>query len=181
MKIKIFEFKMDSRIRVTILEMLNQRKYTEIKEEENRIMAIDNQGKIVCVFMEILVKLNVAEIKRKIVIMEEEKIPHTIIIHNQLDIPTSNVKGIIEQLPNLNMEIEAFPDSDLLINITKHVYVPKHEVLSVEEGRNFRAKYGTDIQVLLKTDPISRFYNYRKGDIIEITRKNGCIAYRIVK
>ena len=172
---------MDPRIRITILEMLSQRKYKDIKEDENRIFALDEKENVVCVFMEILVKLNVAEIKKKIFIMQEEKISHAIIIHNSLDTPTSQVKGIIENLPNLCMEIEAFPESDLLINITKHSYVPKHEVLSPEKGREFRSKYGTDIPVLLKTDAISRFYNFHKGDIIEITRRNDYVAYRIVK
>ena len=172
---------MDPRIRITILELLSQRKYKDIKEEENRIFALDDKDNILCVFMDILVKLNVDEIKKKIFIMQEEKIAHSIIIHNSLVTPTSQVKAIIENLPNIFMEIETFPESDLLINITKHVYVPKHEVLSPEEGRKFRSKYGTDIPVLLKTDAISRFYNFHKGDIIEITRRNDYVAYRIVK
>jgi DNA-directed RNA polymerase subunit H (RpoH/RPB5) len=32
-----------------------------------------------------------------------------------------------------------------------------------------------------KDDPIVKFYDYQKGDLIKIIRKNGYITYRIVK
>ena len=35
--------------------------------------------------------------------------------------------------------------------------------------------------VLLSTDPVSRYFNFKKGDIIKIIRKYDIITYRIVK
>jgi len=33
----------------------------------------------------------------------------------------------------------------------------------------------------LRTDPISRFYGYERGDIIKVTRTGGIVTYRIVR
>ena len=46
---------------------------------------------------------------------------------------------------------------------------------------NFKKKYTDDIPIILKSDPISRFYGYERGDIIKVTRKSGYVMFRIVK
>ena len=65
-----------------------------------------------------------------------------------------------------------------------HYLVPKHE-LEYKKGTvgcaNFKKKYGEDIPIIMKSDPISRFYGYERGDIIKVTRKNGYVMFRIVK
>jgi len=69
----------------------------------------------------------------------------------------------------------------LLYNITKHRLVPKHRCLSVYETATFKRKYGVKIPVLLQTDAVVKFYNFKPNDIIEITRADGIVMYRIVK
>ena len=62
---------------------------------------------------------------------------------------------------------------------------PKHERENVKElaysaakiSQQYLLKFGT----LKKEDPICRFYNFQKGNIIKIIRSNNCITYRIVK
>ena len=46
---------------------------------------------------------------------------------------------------------------------------------------HLKKKYGTKIPILKLDDPISRFYNYKKGDIIEITRYDNNICHRMIK
>jgi len=62
----------------------------------------------------------------------------------------------------------------LIINITNHELVPKHRVLDEAEKTHLLEKYNltspNKIPVILKNDPVSKFYGMNKGDIIEITR-----------
>jgi len=61
----------------------------------------------------------------------------------------------------------------LQINITHHKYVPKHIKLSEEEKNKIVKAYNTPIEnfpCILESDPISRYYNFRIGDLIKIER-----------
>ena len=45
-----------------------------------------------------------------------------------------------------------------------------------------KKKYGKLILPVMYTcDAIAKFYNYKAGDIIKITKSNGCVSYDIVK
>ena len=61
----------------------------------------------------------------------------------------------------------------LQINPTKHILVPKHTKLTIEEINNLLDKYSiknrTQLPLILRSDPIARYYNYNAGDIIKIT------------
>ena len=89
---------------------------------------------------------------------------------------------------SIDIVFELFSVDELQFNITKHRLVPLHQKLNEEESKSFKEKYGLKYQAILTSDPISRFYNYKRGDIIRILRirktndKNQyIIAYRIVK
>jgi DNA-directed RNA polymerase I, II, and III subunit RPABC1 len=92
---------------------------------------------------------------------------------------TSSTKSTLEKMQD--MYIELFLIDDLQYNITKHSLQPRFEKLEYEEGENFKKKYGVKFPVLRVNMPISRFYDYKKGDVILIHRKDGYITYRIVK
>jgi len=79
------------------------------------------------------------------------------------------------------MNIELFQADDLQFNITQHKLVPKHIRMNKEEMKDFREKYGTNIPILLRTDAVSRFYDFAKGEIIKIIRRDGFVSYRIVR
>jgi DNA-directed RNA polymerase I, II, and III subunit RPABC1 len=83
--------------------------------------------------------------------------------------------------------IEVFEKTSLLINITNHVLVPKHRILSEDERQELFERYhiqdNSQIPKLLITDPISRYYGLKKGQVVEITRNediNKHISYRVV-
>lgn len=164
----------------TITEMFTQRDYTDIVQtDDDCLVAIKPDGNQVCVFKNIVEKLNVDEIHNHISILQNKDINHGIIIYE--GIPTPAVKNVISNTPELKLNIELFHADDLQYNITKHKLVPKHIKLNKEETKHFKETYGTDIQILLKIDPISRFYDFCKGDIIKIIRRDGFPAYRIVR
>ena len=66
-------------------------------------------------------------------------------------------------------------------NVTEHRLYNKHERLDKTEAETFIKQFGKEIPFILKTDMICRYFDFKKGDIIKIYRKNGYISYRIVK
>lgn len=79
--------------------------------------------------------------------------------------------------------------ASLFNNITKHELVPRHVLLSEEEKSAVAAKYNVVSdkqwpQIPLK-DPLCQYYDFRRGELIEITRKLGGVKendyyYRLV-
>jgi len=70
---------------------------------------------------------------------------------------------------------QPFWEKDLMMNIIDHNYVPKHYVLTEEEKIEFIKSYQITRDTLPKIklyDAISRYYNMKVGDIVQITRKN---------
>ena len=112
--------------------------------------------------------------------LKKMDVSHCIIVYR--DSATPVAKKIVEESKDINIEL--FTEEELQYNITKHYLVPKHE-LEYKKGTvacaNFKKKYGDDIPIIMKSDPISRFYGYERGDIIKVTRKNGYVMFRIVK
>jgi DNA-directed RNA polymerase I, II, and III subunit RPABC1 len=85
----------------------------------------------------------------------------------------------------MDIKIELFIQEELQYNITKHRLVPEHIRLSPDEAKEFKEKFGLRHPAILLTDPISRFFAYKRGDVIKIMRKTGrgdpFVTYRIVK
>jgi DNA-directed RNA polymerases I, II, and III subunit RPABC1 len=61
----------------------------------------------------------------------------------------------------------------LQINPTKHTLVPTHTKLTSEEITSLLEKYSikkpSQLPIILRSDPIARYYKYNVGDIIKIT------------
>uniref|UniRef100_A0A7C2Z9P1 DNA-directed RNA polymerase subunit Rpo5 n=1 Tax=Ignisphaera aggregans TaxID=334771 RepID=A0A7C2Z9P1_9CREN len=77
--------------------------------------------------------------------------------------------------------------SSIDLKILEHELVPKHEVLSLEEGLEVLKKYGVRPEQLpwIKTsDPVVKAIGAKPGDIIKITRKTPwggeIVVYRYV-
>jgi DNA-directed RNA polymerase I, II, and III subunit RPABC1 len=161
--------------------MLKKRGYTEINQtdDDNDIYCVDNFGHKTYICLETVQKLDIATIQRYVFFLQENEISHGIVIYNGN--PTSAVKKFLENSEAIGLHIEIFPEIDLQIDITTHKLVPQHIKLSSEEAKEFKLKYGIKIPEMLRNKPVSRFYDYRHGDIIKIIRQNGVVAYRLVK
>ena len=162
------------------LEMLQQRGYYhfEQNDEQNYTIMINEKDEKIIIFLCDTLKFNIQYIQQYMTQMYDNNILHSVIIYKNSITPF--VKKIIEDnIDELNIEL--FSKDILQFNITKHCLVPKHECLNDKETENFKQKMGLNIPVLLKSDPICRFYNFKKGSIIRIIRRSGFISYRIVK
>ena len=75
-----------------------------------------------------------------------------------------DTKKVFVQLFNLDM---------LMYNVSKHVKVPKHEIVSKEEKDAVFKKYNLEtfdqLPVILKIDPVAKYYGMKRGDVVKIT------------
>lgn len=170
-----------------VKEMLIDRDYKSIftndSKEENSyclkgIKSNGTNGKddIILVFINEDEKLNIQGIKDKISFMNKESANRCIIIYKSN--VTSSAKKSLE---TLEYDFELFALHELQLNITRHRLVPRHSRILQSEKEELDSKYKGKLPILLHTDPVSRYYSFKRGEYIRITRKDGSIMYRIVK
>ena len=175
------EYKSETDIAIeTVSEMISQRGYSITESDDDRIIATNTYGDQIVVFAQPIIKFNVDRIKECISILDKIKQKHCIVIYT--DSVTAPTKKLVKN--SVDIKIEIFTQAELQYNITKHRLVPKHERLPSKEAKEFKKTFGVKFAALLITDPITRFYNYQRGDVIKITRvsdRGVYITYRIVK
>jgi DNA-directed RNA polymerase I, II, and III subunit RPABC1 len=172
---------MTSRAYQIVEEMFQERGYEIIEQDDERILANKDSKNQICAFIpKVMTKFNVEKIQEYISMLKKMDIWHCLIVYK--DTATPIAKKVVEE--SKDIMIELFNEDELQYNITKHFLVPKHELVykkKSKECEEFKKKYSDKFPIILKSDPVSRFYGYNKGDIIKITRKNGYVMYRIVK
>ena len=164
----------------TVNDMIKQRGYKIKDNDDSKIIGINDNGKQIVVFKQPIDKFNVDHIKQKVSILNNIGIKNCIVIYTNS--VTSIAKKLVES--SIDIEFELFTQDELQYNITKHRLVPEHIKLYEEEAKIFKKNYGMKFSIILKTDPVCRFYNFQRGDIIKIIRMTDNIPYithRIVK
>lgn len=164
----------------TCIEIFTQRGYEIIEKDDDRILANKQCGKQICAFLANNHKFNIERIQEYIYMMKKMDVWHCIIVYK--DNATPVAKKIVSD--SNEMIIELFNEDELQYNITKHYLVPPHELVMFDNSKEydiFKKKYGDKLPIILKNDPVVRFYGFKKGDILKITRKNGYISYRTVR
>ena len=133
-------------------------------------------------------KLGIPQLKTYIDHMDNENANHSILILKN-SITTFGKKALEEfNIGFPSKYIEYFEYQDLLINITKHILVPKHSILNDSEKKDLLTKYSikrdTQLPKLYITDPIAKYYGCRKGNIVKVLRDSvastSYLTYRIV-
>jgi len=84
--------------------------------------------------------------------------------------------------------VEIFLKKNMIFNITHHVLVPKHIILTKEEEIELLEKYNTTrgkLPKLSKSDPIAKYYGMKSDQICKILRKSPEVGeyvyYRLVR
>lgn len=165
----------------TCIEMLDQRGYSTIDHNDDDtsslFMATNSDDNKISVIFIGDIKLTVQHIRQYLGEMDLINCPHCIIIYGNSVTPAARKFAH----DNDDKKVELFSESELMYNITKHNYVPKHTRLSSNEAKEFKDRYGTGFPCLYFTDPVARFYDFSRGDVIEIEDLDEIIKYRIVK
>ena len=190
------------KIRKTTLEMVQDRNYI-IPESEN------------INFEEFVIKYNNKNLD--IFINDEVKGPVYIYFHNENKSLSKNdlknlVESIIQKYINSEIKIiillkekgngsifkelikeeyknvEIFMNKNMIFNITHHIMVPKHSVLSITEEEELLEKYNTiknKLPKILRNDPVIQYYGIKSDQICKIIRKSpevgDSVYYRLVK
>lgn len=85
---------------------------------------------------------------------------------------------VVNQYP----KTELFVEHDLMINLTDNVLVPRYEILNRDskEYNDFRESFNCkkrNIPKLPKSDPMARYYNLKKDDIVRVIYPSETSAY----
>ena len=105
---------------------------------------------------------------------------HIILVFKE-KINNLNIKNLKEQT---NVTIEIFMMKELQYNISRHILVPKHEI--VEDEKEIDAILETyqlkknQLPIILKTDPMARYMDMKAGDVMKITRNSPSAGEAII-
>lgn len=175
--------------RRTVLEMLRDRGYTvptnEIdlslqefrsiygqKPDPDRFrittsLRSDPSNKVLVIFLGTgVVKVNVIRSLATQIVHKESLNRLILILQSPI---TSQAQKAVELF---SFKVDIFDITDLIVNITKHVLKPKHQVLTKEEKQKLLKKYSLDEKQLprmLQKDAIARYFGLEKGQVVKVT------------
>ena len=115
------------------------------------------------------------EILKQIVVAIEPKTRVIVVL------PENLLESIGTELPSEKITI--FSEIDLSFNPTKNILVPKHSKVTFDDIRSLQSRriLTQDLPVMLKNDPICKWYDFEEGDIVKIER-DYCneVYYRVI-
>lgn len=107
---------------------------------------------------------------------------------NRIIIVKSITTKAVQYIKSTYPSTEVFLENELLINLVDNILVPRYEVLerNSENYKTFFEQYQSKKRQMPRvhvTDPLARYYNLKKGDIVRIIRPSETsavsIGYRI--
>jgi len=129
-------------------------------------------------------KVGVRPVKKYCDRMKEEAVFRAIVIIQQT--LTAFAKQVFAEMAP-RYTIEHFQEAELLVNITEHILVPKHKLLTELEKQTLLAKYKLEDSQLPRiqvNDPVARYYGLQKGQVVKIIRPSETagryVTYRLV-
>jgi DNA-directed RNA polymerase subunit H (RpoH/RPB5) len=174
-------FRITDRILQTVHEMFADRKYKVIPKmqwsrknqqfEDLKVVAKTPHGQVL-VFFATDPKVSVKKIREYISHMDEQKITHAILIYGHLITPGAKA-GI-----SVQYDFEMFQAKELFENKTRHLLVPKHELIEDrKELENVLKKFHVSTKTQLpKYDPedmVVKYYHWPLGSVVKIDRRLG--------
>lgn len=116
--------------------------------------------------------VGVKTMRQFISIMEERDIQRGVIIWPEK--MTSAARKVIDAMRG-TFHLEDFEEAFLLVNITHHHLVPKHEPLYPQEKKELLARYRlkeTQLPRIQQADPVARYFGLQRGQVVKIIRSS---------
>ena len=100
----------------------------------------------------------------------------------------NDITAKTEETINLyDTQVEIFKFNKLQSDVTEHMLVPIHEVLTKDEGENVLESYRArkrDMPLIRSNEDVAKYYNMKPGEIVRIYRPSPltceAVAYRLV-
>lgn len=174
----------------TIFEMLMDRGISGVaqaieKYSSNEVSSILHSKQTFCIdipeeiriVFDIGSKVRINDIKK---LIEEEEFKLYIIV-------TREKLGANDQkkMNELKVEFQLFDMKELQFNISKHMLVPKHELVTDESEIEkvvsaHMLKSRHQMPIILKMDPMARYLNAKPGNLVRVTRYSPTSGEHIV-
>ncbi|VVB17063.1 unnamed protein product [Arabis nemorensis] len=129
-------------------------------------------------------KVGTEDIKRYLKRMESANVFRAIVViqENLTRFALSSIKVAASKF-----HIEVFQETELLLNVRDHVFVPEHIALTTEETKTLLERYTVKENQLPRiqfTDPIARYFGLKHGQVVKIIRSSETsgryVTYRYV-
>jgi DNA-directed RNA polymerase subunit H (RpoH/RPB5) len=162
-----------------MVEMFIDRGYSQYDIEvndDNIIGQSEELGSIIGVFVSEN-KLSVNTLRDIISACESADMKRLVLVYNESI--TASANNTLKSITSVFVEL--FCITELMYNPTTHRLSSKHERVSEEEAKAIKTKYGKDLPILLRSDKMARWYNFKSGEIIKVTRPSEHVIYRIVR
>ncbi|KAJ9108938.1 hypothetical protein QFC21_000260 [Naganishia friedmannii] len=115
--------------------------------------------------------------------MEDKRFRRGIFVYRRKMTPAA--KKVIQEMQS-EYTMEDYAEADLIVNITKHFLVPRHEIMTPEEKHQLLERYRlreTQLPRIQLGDPVARYYGLRRGQVMKITRESETagryVTYRV--
>ena len=199
------------RVRKTVVKMLKKRGYIVTDEELNMTAEMfaepqrelvrddglpersthtlsvekqDDPDDTLFVFFPSDEKVGVKPIRTYCERMKEESVKRAILVTR--DNLTPFAKQAVAEMWQQKYNIEYFREAELLVDITEHVLVPQHIVMTDDEKKTLLTRYKLrpeQLPRIQETDPVARYYGLRRGQVVKIVRPSETagryVTYRI--
>ncbi|KAL7005856.1 DNA-directed RNA polymerases II 24 kDa polypeptide (RNA polymerase II subunit 5) [Cystobasidiomycetes sp. EMM_F5] len=133
----------EEEIRVELDEFTAQHTVNGILDKSSlNFQAVNEAGEKIYVYYsdeEKKAGVGIKPIRRILQVLDEQKIDKGIFIYDGKLTPAA-AKAISNVKSGLGIDVEAFQEAELLVNITRHELVPQHSVLSPEEKKQLLEK-----------------------------------------
>lgn len=164
-------------------------KFGELPQRENMTILVqkrDDPTDQIFVFWPSDAKVGVKPIKRYMERMAEENVKRAMLIV-QTNMTAFAKQAIVEFSAQQGVVLEHFQEAELLVNITEHVLVPMHQLLTKEEKQILLSKYKlkeAQLPRIQVSDPVSRYFGLTRGQVVKIIRPSETagkyVTYRLV-
>ncbi|KAL0709776.1 hypothetical protein Bca4012_016754 [Brassica carinata] len=159
-------------------ESMERKDLVTIKTKKN-----DDSDKIFVFFLQ-EVKMN--EIKDCFTRMKSHNVFRAILVVRK-DMNRFGLSAVTEANSKRIHYVESFKETELLMNVKEHAFVPEHIALTTEEKEALLEKYTVKENQLPRiqyTDPIAKYYGLKRGEVVKIIRKSETsgryVTYRYV-